>query len=171
MGNLTDLRIDFSHVGDLLSIWAKGSSKGGGHYVTLRPHFDTFYLDADATEKHCVGIYWFVACRILLPVLERGDKSEAEKYPELLVDYCRESDTLTFGNREPVVRSHEMAPGLTAHIDRRGLAASFTMENASVILLHHFYNPIDRDSRVKTVVDAIDERVPQEQTPVPYSYQ
>ena len=141
----TDLRIDFSAVGDLLSIWAKGPSKGGAHYVTLKPHFDTFYLDADATEKHCVGIYWFDACRILIPVLEQGDMSEVEKYPELLVDYRRESDTLTFGNHEPVVRSHEMAAGLTAHIDRRGLAGSFTLEDASAILLHHFRNPIDRD--------------------------
>ena len=140
----TDLDIDFSAVGDLLSIWAKGPSKGGAHYVTLKPHLDTFYLDADATEKICVGIYWFDACRILLPVLERGDMSEVEKYPELLVDYCRESDTLTFGNQEPVVRSHKMAPELTAHIDRRGLAGSFTLENASDILLHHFRNPIDR---------------------------
>ena len=65
--------------------------------------------------------------------------------PELLVDYNRESDVLTFGNREPVTRSHEMAPGLTAHIDGRELAGSFTMENASVILLHHFRNPIDRE--------------------------
>lgn len=145
MGKLTDLDIDFSVVGDLLSIWAFHPSKGGAHYVTLRPHFDTFYLDADATDKHCIGIYFFDACRILMPVLERGDMSEVEKYPELLVDYRRESDTLTFGNREPVIRNHEMAPGLTAHIDRRGLAGSFTMEKASAILLHHFRNPIDRD--------------------------
>ncbi len=158
----TDLDIDFSAVGDLLSIWAKGPSKGGGHYVTLRPHLDTFYLDADAKEKHCVGIYWFDACRILVPVLERGDMSEVEKYPELLVDYCRESDTLTFGNRESVVRSHQMAPELTAHIDRRGLAGSFTLENASDILLHHFYNPIDKDPGARAVSDAIGERVAQE---------
>lgn len=162
MGNLTDLRIDFSHVGDLLSIWAKGPSKGGAHYVTLKPHFDTFYLDADAAEKHCVGIYWFDACRIMLPVLERGDMSEVEKYSELLVDYRGETDTLVFGNREPVVRSHEMAPGLTAHIDCRGVAGSFTMENASAILLHHFYNPIDKDSRAKAVSGAVGERVAQE---------
>ena len=145
MGDLTDLDIDFSAVGDLLSIWVKRPSKGGGHYVTLRPHFDTFYLDADATIKDCVGIYFFDACRILLPVLERGDMSEVEKYPELLVDYCRETDTLVFGNREPVIRSQEMTEELTAHFDHRGLAGSFTMENASAILLHHFRNPIDRD--------------------------
>lgn len=113
--------------------------------MTLKPHFDTFYLDADATEKHCVGIYWFDACRILMPVLERDDMSEVEKYPELLVDYRRETDILTFGNREPVVRSHEMAAGLTAHIDHRGVAGSFTLKNASAILMHHFRNPIDRD--------------------------
>ena len=142
---LADLDIDFSAAGDLLSIWAKGPSKGGGHYVTLKPHFDTFYLDADAMEKHCVGIYWFDACRILMPVLERDDMSEVEKYPELLVDYSRETETLTFGNREPVVRSHKMAPGLTAHIDHRGLAGRFTLENASDILLYHFRNPIDKD--------------------------
>jgi len=145
MGDLTDLDIDFSAIGDLLSIWAKGPSKGGGHYVTLKPHMDTFYKDADATDRHCVGIYWFDACQILLPVLEQGDMSEVEKYPELLVDYCREKDTLVFGNREAVVRSQEMTEGLTAHFDHRGLAGSFTLENASVILLHYFRNPIDKD--------------------------
>ena len=154
--------MDFSAIGDLLSIWSKRPSKGGGHYVTLRPHLDTFYSDAEAADKHCVGIYFFDACRILLPVLEHGDISEVEKYPELLVNYCRETDTLVFGNREAVVRSQEMAEGLTAHFDHRGLAGSFTMENASVILLHHFYNPIDKDSRAKTVSDEIEERVAQE---------
>ena len=144
MGALIDLDIDFSAIGDLLSIWTKGPSKGGGHYVTLRPHIDTFYLDADAADKHCVGIYWFDACRILLPVLERGDMSEVEKYPELLVDYCRETDTLVFGRREAVVRSQEMTEGLTAHFDRTGLAGSFTLENASDILLRHFRNPVDQ---------------------------
>ena len=145
MGDLTDLDIDFSAIGDLLSIWSKGPSKGGGHYVTLEPHMDTFYLDADAADKHCVGIYWFDACRILMPVLEYGDLSEVEKYPELLVDYCRETDTLVFGNREAVVRSHEMTEELTAHFDYRGLAGRFTLQNASGILLHHFRNPIDKD--------------------------
>ena len=162
MGDLTDLDIDFSAIGDLLSIWAQRPSKGGGHYVTLRPHLDTFYLDADAANKHCVGIYWFDACRILLPVLERGDLSEVEKYPELLVDYSRETDTLVFGNREAVVRSQEIAEGLTAHFDHRGLAGSFTMENTSLILLRHFYNPIDRDSRARAVSGEIEERVAQE---------
>ena len=145
MGNLTNLDIDFSSVGDLLSIWSKHPSKGGGHFVTLEPHFDTFYSDADAAVKYCIGIYLFDACQILLPVLERGDMSEAEKYPELLVDYRRETDTLVFGNREAVIRSQKMTKGLTAHFDHRGLAGSFTMENASAILLHHFRNPIDRD--------------------------
>ena len=162
MGNLADLDIDFSEIGDLLSIWAKGPSKGGGHYVTLRPHLDTFYLDADAAEKYCVGIYWFDACRILLPVLERGDMSEVEKYSELLVDYCRETDTLVFGNREAVVRSQEMTARLTAHFDHSGLAGRFTMQNASVTLLHHFYNPIDKDSRAKAISDTVGERVVQE---------
>lgn len=155
-----ELAIDFSHVGDLLSIWApKGPSKGGGHYVTLEPQIDTFYLDATSADKKCVGIYWFDACRILLPVLERGDMSEVEKYPELLVDYCRETDTLIFGNREAVVHSQEMTEGLTAHFDHSGLAGSFTMSRASVILLHHFYNPIDKDSRAKPVSGALEERV------------
>ena len=145
MGKLTELDIDFSAGGDLLSIWTKGPSKGGGHFVTLEPHMDTFYLDADAADKHCVGIYWFDAYRILLPVLERGDMSEVEKYPELLVDFCPDTDVLVFGNREESVRSQEMAENLTAHIGADGLADRFTLENASVILLYHFRNPIDRD--------------------------
>ena len=145
MGNVIESRIDFSALGDLLSIWGKCPEKGGAEIVTMEPNISSFYLDADATEKRCVGIYWFDACRILLPVLERGDVSEVEKYPELLVEYCGDTDTLTFGNREPVVRSHLMAPGLTAHFDHRGLAGRFTLENASEILLHHFRNPIDED--------------------------
>lgn len=143
MGDVAELHIDFSALGDLLSIWILiGPAKSGAHLVTFEPNISSFYTTAD---ERLIGIYWFDACRILMPVLERGDMSEVEKYPELLVDYRCESDTLTFGNREPVVRSHEMAAGLTAHIDRRGLAGSFTLENASAILLHHFRNPIDRD--------------------------
>ena len=145
MGSVIESRIDFSALGDLLSIWGKGPDKGGAQIVTMEPNISSFYSDADAADKHCVGIYWFDACQILLPVLEHGDMSEVEKYPELLVDYCRGTDTLVFGNREAVVRSQEMAEGLTAHFDQRGLAGSFTMENASVILLHHFRNPIDKD--------------------------
>jgi uncharacterized protein YuzE len=148
------LDIDFSAVGDLLSIWAKGPSKGGAHYVTLKPHLDTFYLDADATEKICVGIYWFDACRILLPVLERGDMSEVEKYPELLVDYHPDTDVLVFGNREECVRSEDMAENLTAHIGQDGLVNRFTLENASVTLLYHFRNPIDKDDRETTKTGA-----------------
>ncbi len=146
MGDVAELRIDFSALGDLLSIWKRtGPAKSGAHLVTFEPNISSFYTTAD---EGLIGIYWFDACRILMPVLERGDMSEVEKYPELLVDYRRESDTLTFGNREPVIRSHEMAPGLTAHIDHRGLVGSFTMENASAILLHHFRNPIDKDGYI-----------------------
>lgn len=145
MADIVKLRIDFSAVGDLLSIWVKGPSKGGGHFITLKPHLDAFYLDASAADKHCVGIYWFDACRILMPVLERGDMSEVEKYPELLVDYSLDTDVLVFGNREKCVRSEEMAEGLTAHIGPEGLANRFTLDSASVILLHHFRNPIDKD--------------------------
>ena len=142
MGNVAELDIDFSAEGDLLSIWIRtGPSESGARMVTLRPNISSFYK----SDEKLVGIYWFDACRILLPVLERGDMSEVEKYPELLVDYSRETGTLTFGNQEPVVRSHKMAPGLTAHIDRRGLAGRFTLENASDILLYHFRNPIDKD--------------------------
>ncbi len=159
MGNVMELDIDFSSVGDLLSMWIRtGPSESGAKVVTLKPNISSFYKAGDKL----VGIYWFDACKILMPVLERGDMSEVEKYPELLVDYCRDTDTLTFGNREPVVRSHEMATGLTAHIDRRGLAGSFTMENASAILLHHFRNPIDKmdNTPANTTTPELSARLP-----------
>ena len=141
MGNVIESRIDFSALGDLLSIWGKGPDKGGAQMVTFEPNISSFY----SADKRCVGIYWFDACRILLPVLERGDMSEVEKYPELLVDFCPDTDVLVFGNREESVRSEQMAENLTAHIGADGLADRFTLENASVILLHHFRNPIDKD--------------------------
>ena len=159
MGDSTDLNIDFSSVGDLLSIWARGPSKGGGYFVTLRPHIDTFYSDADASDKHCVGIYWFDARRILSPVLEWGDMSEVEKYPELLVDYSPDADVLVFGNREESVRSEEMAEGLTAHLGPEGLANRFTLERASVILMRHFRNPIDRDDNAVAAIAANETEV------------
>ena len=158
MGIVIEPRIDFSALGDLLSIWGKGPDKGGAQIVTMEPNISSFY----SADKRCVGIYWFDACRILLPVLDRDDMSEVEKYPELLVDYRRETDILVFGNRKDCVRTEEMAENLTSHIGRDGLANRFTMENASVILLHHFYNPIDKDSRARTVSGAIEERVAQE---------
>lgn len=158
MGIVIEPRIDFSALGDLLSIWGKGPDKGGAQIVTMEPNISSFY----SADKRCVGIYWFDACRILLPVLDRDDMSEVEKYPELLVDYRRETDILVFGNLKDCVRTEEMAENLTSHIGRDGLANRFTMENASVILLHHFYNPIDKDSRARTVSGAIEERVAQE---------
>ena len=140
MGDAVKLEIDFSALGDLLSIWAsKVPDKGGARIVTMEPDISSFY----SSHRECVGIYWFDACRILLPVLERGDMTEVKKYPELVVDHFRETDTLNFGNREAVVGSQEMTPGLIAHFDLGGLACSLTMENASAILLHHFSNPVD----------------------------
>ena len=151
MGDAVKPDIDFSALGDLLSIWTRtGPSKGGAHIVTMEPDVSSFYT----AEGKCVGIYWYDACRILLPVLERGDMSEVEKYPELLVDYSPNTDVLVFGNREEAVRSEEMAENLTAHIDVRGLADRFTLENASVILLHHFRNPIDKDDHAATKTGA-----------------
>ena len=159
MGDVVKPRIDFSALGDLLSIWVPTDpTKSGARIVTMEPDISSFYTP----DERFVGIYWFDACRILLPVLERGDMSEVEKYPELLVDFCPDTDVLVFGNREESVRSEEMAENLTAHIGADGLADRFTLENASVILLPHFYNPIDKDSRARTVSDAIEERVAQE---------
>ena len=139
MKNMTTLEITYSGSGDLLSIWGngKGLYKGSAQIVTMDPNCSSFY-NADGK---CVGIYWFDAGRIALPVLERDDLSEVKKYPELLVDYCRESDTLLFGNRNPVIRSEEIVPGLTAHLGPDGLAQRFTLENVSDVLLYRFHNP------------------------------
>ena len=142
MGKVEKLDIDFSAVGDLLSIWIRtGPCESGAEIVTMEPNISSFYR----SDERFIGIYWFDACRILLPVLEHGDMSEVEKYPELLVDFCPDTDVLVFGNREESVRSEEMAKNLTAHIGIEGLVNRFTLENASVTLLHHFRNPIDKD--------------------------
>ncbi len=74
--------------------------------------------------------------------------SEVEKYPELPVDYSPDTGVLVFGNREEALRSEEMVENLTAHIGASGLANRFTLENASVILLQHFRNSIDKDDPV-----------------------
>ena len=151
MGDAVKLDIDFSELGDLLSIWTRtGPDKGGARIVTMGPDISSFY----SADKKCVGIYWFDACRILLPVLERGDMSEVERYPELLVDYHRDTDVLVFGNREECVRSEDMAENLTAHIGQDGLVNRFSLENASVTLLQHFRNPIDKDDRETTKTGA-----------------
>ena len=139
MGNITTPEITYSGAGDLLSIWGngKGPYEGSARIVTMDPDCSSFYN----SDGKCVGIYWFDAGRIALPVLERDDLSEVKKYPELLVDYCRESDTLLFGNRHPVIRSEEIVPGLTAHLGPDGLAQRFTLENVSDVLLYRFHNP------------------------------
>ena len=141
MGNLDKLNIDYSTLGDLLSIWA-GKSKGGARVVTMKPDCTSFYGE---DGQKCVGIYWFDAGRILLPVLELDDMTEVSKYPELLVEYCRESDNLTFGNRDESANCVEMWPGLSAHTNESGVANRFTLENASATLLPHFRNPIDKN--------------------------
>lgn len=145
MGRLEKLDIDFSALGDLLSIWIRtGPCESGARIVTMEPNISGFYRSDD----RLIGIYWFDACRILLPVLERGDMSEVERYPELLVDYRSDNDVLVFGNREECVRSEEMSEDLTAHMGVDGLANRFTLERASATLLHHFRNPIDQGETV-----------------------
>ena len=81
---------------------------------------------------------------------EQGEVSELEKYPELPVDYSPDTGVLVFSNQEEALRSGEMVENLTAHIGASGLANRFTLENASVILLHHFRNSIDKDDHVAT---------------------
>lgn len=137
MGEITELDVGYSELGDLLSIWTK-PPEGGAKVVTMKPDCSSFYA-----EGKCVGVYWYDAGRILLPILTQDDISEAAKYPELLVDYCREADVLVFGNREAVARSEEMAAGFIAHIDRAGLVNRFTLEDASATLLPHFLHPVD----------------------------
>ncbi len=144
MGEITKLDVDYSALGDLLSIWTR-PPKGGAKIVTMMPDCSSFYA-----EGKCVGIYWYDAGRILLPVLERDDMTEAAKYPELLVDYCRETDVLVFGNRERAVRSEEMATGITVHIGPAGLANRFTVGNASATLLTRFRHPIDQEDTEDT---------------------
>ena len=144
MGNTIIPKITYSSSGDLLSIWT-GLSKGGARIVTMKPDCSTFY--AEKGQK-CVGIYWYDAGRILLPLFRSGDLSEAVKYPELLVDYRRDSDTLVFGNRESVDRREPIASGLTAHLDHSGMANRFTLERAAATLLPCFQQPIDRDEKV-----------------------
>ena len=137
MRNLTKPEVTYSGSGDLLSVWIKGPSKGGAHIVTMHPNISSFYNPAGK----CVGLYWYDAGNILLPALERDDLSEVEKYPELLIDYCRKTDALVFGNRKLAVHSEEMAAGLTAHIGADGQANRFTMENVSDTLLFRFRHP------------------------------
>ena len=143
MGALETLNIDYSALGDLLSIWA-GKSKSGARVVTMKPDCSSFYAE---DGKRCVGIYFYDAGRILLPVLERDDMTEVSKFPELLVEYCRDSDVLTFGNREESVGCAGMASGLNAHISISGLANRFTLRDASRSLLPCFRGPMD-DSNI-----------------------
>lgn len=144
MGKTINAKITYSSSGDLLSIWT-GVSKGGARVVTMKPDCSTFYAKGG---HECVGIYWYDAGRILLPLFENGDLSEAVKYPELFLDYCRETDTLVFGNRESVDRVELIASGLMAHLGQTGLANRFTLEKASTTLLPCFRRPIDRDGKV-----------------------
>lgn len=139
MGNLTPPQITYSASGDLLSIWSQdqGPAQGTAQIVTMRPGISSFYTPAG----QCIGIYWYDAGRIILPLLERDDPSEAAKYPELLVDYQRKSDALHFGNRQPAVSRRQIAPGLTAHLAPNGLAQKFTLENVSNILLSRLRRP------------------------------
>ena len=144
-------------MGDLLYIRKDGVPRdGGGRPITIRPDMTGFYRK---DQRVCVGFDLLDARRILSPVLECGDMSEVEKYPELLVDYSPDADVLVFGNREESVRSEEMAEGLTAHLGPEGLANRFTLERASVILMRHFRNPIDRDDNALAGIAANETEV------------
>lgn len=150
-------RVSYSAMGDLLYIRKDGvPCDGGGRPVTMRPDMTVFYRK---DERTCVGFDLLDAARVLLPVLYQNDMSGAARFPELLVEYCRETDTLTVGNRKTSIRQEEMAENITAHVGDDGLVNQFALENASVILLHHFRNPIDKDgyAPVGTVANEISE--------------
>ena len=136
-------QVSYSAMGDLLYIRKDGVPRdGGGRPITIRPDMTGFYRK---DQRVCVGFDLLDARRILLPLLYENDMSGAADFPEFMVKYCRETDTLTIGNREESVRSEEMTEGLTAHLGPEGLANRFTLERASVILMRHFRNPIDMD--------------------------
>ena len=94
-------------------------------------------LMADFDKKgHCIGFEFIDAADLFLHYLCPDDYPEPNQEGEdLTIEYCAESDTLSFHNSNLVSYSETVIEHCIAHLDAEGDPVGFTLEKASERIL------------------------------------
>ena len=96
-----------------------------------------FDLMADFDTKGCcIGFEFLDAADLFLAYMRPEDYPKPDREGEVLtIEYCAESDTLSFENGNPVSYSETVIDHCIAHLDAEGDPVGFTLEKASERIL------------------------------------
>ena len=84
------------------------------------------------TKGRCIGFEFLDAADLFLPYLRPEEYPEPDLEGEdLTIDYCFETDTLSFRNGNLVSYSETVIEHCIAHLDAEGDPVGFTLERAS----------------------------------------
>lgn len=84
------------------------------------------------TKGHCMGFELLDAADLFLPYLRPEEYPKPDMEGEdLTIEYCAESDTLSFRNSNPVTYSETVIEHCIAHLDTERDPVGFTLEKAS----------------------------------------
>ena len=114
---------------DILSLTTgRGYEESGIIAALLMADFDT--------QGKCVGFEFLDAAELFLPYLCPNEYTEPDTEGEdLTIDYCQETDTLSFRNSSPISYSETVIDHCVAHLDSKGDPVGFTLEKASELVL------------------------------------
>ena len=86
-------------------------------------------------KGNCMGFELLDAADLFLPYLCPDEFPRVDLEEDLIIDYCAESDTLSFRNSGPVIYSEIVIEHCIAHLDAEGDPVGFTLEKASERIL------------------------------------
>ena len=107
----------------------------GGDYEESATIAALLMADFDK-EGHCIGFELLDAADLFLHYLCPDEYPKPDLEGEnLSIEYCEESDTLSFLNDNPVSYSETVIEHCIAHLDAEGDPVGFTLERASERIL------------------------------------
>lgn len=114
---------------DILCLSTKGDYEESATIAAL------LMADFD-TKGRCIGFEFLDAADLFLPYLCPKEYPPPDLEGEdLTIEYCAESDTLSFHNSNPVSHSETVIEHCIAHLDEEGDPVGFTLEKASERIL------------------------------------
>ncbi len=114
---------------DILSL-----STGGNYEESATIAYDLM-ADFDINSR-CIGFEFLDAAALFLPHLRPKEYTAADiEGADLTIEYCAESDTLSFHNGNPVSYSETVIEHCIAHLDAEGDPVGFTLEKAAERIL------------------------------------
>ena len=107
----------------------------GGDYEESATIAALLMADFD-TKGCCIGFEFLDAADLFLAYMRPEDYPKPDLEGETLtIEYCAESDTLSFENGNPVSYSETVIDHCIAHLDAEGDPVGFTLEKASERIL------------------------------------